>query len=572
MKNKIFNCIFYLAYILVILAAADYFVYYTIIRRHIPKVNNGKLTPLEKKIGCRYLKQNSSFDKFTPEKKLGVIRVGCFGDSFTVGDGSSKKYSYPDVLQKLFSDSGYNVEVLNFGISGSGLSQAFILWQACNKRYNIDYTILGPAGILPDRDDSFNCRANGEYFSGRASNGEWISKTIHGRFILKDGEPYFVDVSGDTEQERLSRYTAFIPPWRYWRYERHAPLCLSAPLFLIAPQNELKNPFYYSDDPNEMTTLHNKLLSIMNKDSDNFVFLPGRLLNDVMEDMIFPEGMNFSGIFSIWEFPYGSFDGHHSPQGYYLVAKQYFDYLTGKSGSDLQTIVLKPAEQNTFLGTMASLRGWDDVALEFAGKNIGYFFDTKNLPAVDWDKDIKHPIGCDALIGFKFGENMADSLFVPLKFVPKDGEKIILRAYLPGKNIDLPLGDVRYTGRFAVSFINSISGMEMAMYEKNWFLMKDIFNGAKAFKIFIGDKEIMYSKPGGHGTFSMYPAAGNIMFLAAKSTQLVDVDKLPDTGDIFIKLYKKDGSFEKYPFAQYDKQVVRVEFNTVIKKPMIKGG
>jgi len=571
MKNKIFNCIFYIVYIFIILLAVDYFAYYMVVHRYIPKVDDRRLTALEKKIGYRRLTQNSSFEGFAPAKKTGVVRIGCFGDSFTVGDGASKEYSYPDILQKLFHDRGYNVEVLNFGISGSGLSQAFIIWQAYNKSYDIDYTLLGPAGMLPDRDDSFNCWVNGAYFTGRASGREWAAKAMHGRFILKDGEPHFVEASGDTPQERFSRYTAFIPPWRYWRYDRHAPLVLSTLLFIIAPQNELKNPFYYSNNPHEISVLHSKLLSMMNNGSDDFVFLFNRLLNSAMEDISLPGDMNVSGIFSAWDFPYGSFEGHHSPQGYSLVARQYFDYLTGKSGSDLQTVALRPVEQSSFSGAIPPLRVGRDIALEFGGKDIGYFFDTRNLPPVNWDRDSKHTVDHDCLIGFKFGENLADTLFVPLNFIPRAGEKIRLRVYLPGKNIDFLLGDVRYTGRFAVSFVDSISGMVMNMYEKNWFSIRDIFNGAKAFKVLVGDKEIMYSKPDRYGNFNMYPRGGNIMFLAAKSTEFVDVDELPDTGDIFIKLYKKDGSFEKYPFARYFKQEVKVEFNSVIKKPVTKG-
>jgi hypothetical protein len=63
-----------------------------------------------------YLKaeRKSSFTNFTKNKKQGVIRIGCFGDSFTYGDETKDGYEYPALLKNIFKEQGFsNIEVIN---------------------------------------------------------------------------------------------------------------------------------------------------------------------------------------------------------------------------------------------------------------------------------------------------------------------------------------------------------------------------------------------------------------------------------------------------------------------------
>ena len=59
-----------------------------------------------------------------------------FGDSFTAGDGVSNNKRYSEILERDIT----NLEVFNFGLSGSGTDQQYLAYQTFAK--NIDHDIL----------------------------------------------------------------------------------------------------------------------------------------------------------------------------------------------------------------------------------------------------------------------------------------------------------------------------------------------------------------------------------------------------------------------------------------------
>ncbi len=55
------------------------------------------------------------------EKPRGTVRIGFFGDSFTMGHGVGTEKAFPRLLEKALGDRwGLDVETMNFGIWGSG--------------------------------------------------------------------------------------------------------------------------------------------------------------------------------------------------------------------------------------------------------------------------------------------------------------------------------------------------------------------------------------------------------------------------------------------------------------------
>lgn len=66
-------------------------------------------------------------------RKSRAHRLLVFGDSYTAGDGVSNGKRYTDVLEEQLPDT----EVLNFGLSGSGTDQQFLIFQQYAR--NIDY-------------------------------------------------------------------------------------------------------------------------------------------------------------------------------------------------------------------------------------------------------------------------------------------------------------------------------------------------------------------------------------------------------------------------------------------------
>lgn len=74
----------------------------------------------------------------TPGKSMGK-RVLVFGDSYTAGDGVSNGKRYSEVLEKNLNDT----EVLNFGLSGSGTDQQYLIYQQYADKVEHDMVVIG---------------------------------------------------------------------------------------------------------------------------------------------------------------------------------------------------------------------------------------------------------------------------------------------------------------------------------------------------------------------------------------------------------------------------------------------
>jgi hypothetical protein len=66
-------------------------------------------------------------------------RVLVFGDSYTAGDGVSNGKRYSDVLEKCLEQT----EVLNFGLSGTGTDQQFLVFQQYADKIEHDAVVIG---------------------------------------------------------------------------------------------------------------------------------------------------------------------------------------------------------------------------------------------------------------------------------------------------------------------------------------------------------------------------------------------------------------------------------------------
>jgi Fe-S-cluster formation regulator IscX/YfhJ len=62
---------------------------------------------------------------FVAGKPDGCFRILLFGDSYTAGDGVSDKDRYSEALEKLLP----GCEVYNFGLSGTGTDQQYLIWR-----------------------------------------------------------------------------------------------------------------------------------------------------------------------------------------------------------------------------------------------------------------------------------------------------------------------------------------------------------------------------------------------------------------------------------------------------------
>ncbi len=74
---------------------------------------------------------------FTPPP--GVVRISSFGDSFTHSDDVPNDAAWQEALMRLDK----NLEVLNFGVSGFGLDQAFLRYQQDGMMYGSHIILIG---------------------------------------------------------------------------------------------------------------------------------------------------------------------------------------------------------------------------------------------------------------------------------------------------------------------------------------------------------------------------------------------------------------------------------------------
>ena len=75
--------------------------------------------------------------------KKDVLRIAIFGDSYIHGDEVNFENTIGKYLEEIFNKNNINVEVLNFAVSGYGMDQALLRYQAVNYKYKPDIILLG---------------------------------------------------------------------------------------------------------------------------------------------------------------------------------------------------------------------------------------------------------------------------------------------------------------------------------------------------------------------------------------------------------------------------------------------
>ncbi len=80
---------------------------------------------------------------FTDKPEDGVLRIALFGDSMTRSSGKGIEKSWGYLLEKSMTNLGYNIEVMNFGVGGYGIDQAYLRWEIEGKKYSPHVVIFG---------------------------------------------------------------------------------------------------------------------------------------------------------------------------------------------------------------------------------------------------------------------------------------------------------------------------------------------------------------------------------------------------------------------------------------------
>src|SRR5262245_37917463 len=77
----------------------------------------------------------------TIAKKPGTYRIAVFGDSMTEAVQVNLEQTYTQLLEKRLRDHGWNVEVINFGVSGYSPLQGYLTFEIAGKAFQPDLVL-----------------------------------------------------------------------------------------------------------------------------------------------------------------------------------------------------------------------------------------------------------------------------------------------------------------------------------------------------------------------------------------------------------------------------------------------
>ena len=148
----------------------------------------------------------------------GVLRIELFGDSFTHGDEEPFDKTWGKILEDDLIESGISAEVLNFGVPGYGVGQAYLRWKFVGQTYSPKIVVFG---FQPE-----NIKRTVNIFRSLYSRNTWLvfSKP---RFFINDEDELELlnspvippeevgDILEDLSQSPLAEYEYWYVPANY---------------------------------------------------------------------------------------------------------------------------------------------------------------------------------------------------------------------------------------------------------------------------------------------------------------------------------------------------------------------
>ncbi|MDD5432837.1 MAG: SGNH/GDSL hydrolase family protein [Candidatus Omnitrophica bacterium] len=557
----------YLIYLLLAIVLVDYFLY----RIYLHKLNKDapcvsllsaikNVDGLTKsRLGFISTDKKSSFVNFNEKKERGIIRIGCFGDSFTHGDEVGSDQDYPSILQDIFIKAGKNnVEVINFGTQWYGFSQSFMMWKYVGIKYGLDYILLGP-GMFDDieRETSFNHTMN-----TKAQNIYYQ----HARFVLENGNIRLVDVYGGNCKERMENYFRFFPLIRYLRFDINPPAFLSC---LIPEGRKLNNPFYYNKGSLTMEAAEIDKLLILEMLNSGSKVIAGNYYPTVVRiaSTLKFKNFNFVKFYHPEHFPYLMMLGHNSPLGNQIVAKQMFDLIAGEKTSQFGVIDTVDIDKDMLAKAQIEQRKlseYADMKIELNGSEWGSFVKTRsNYSQKNEQPNIKESTIESFLAIKRKSSSILDAVFVPLGF--KLAENSSLKIYINSKNQkkNLYIGNVRLLNPGLGIGVVDLEGIRIT---KRSIIQCEcterLLRNASEVSILLNDKEILRGvrKNQENNLVELWPVRNNLIVIQPKPDSLIDVEGLEGEGVIYLSLYTKDGKKQEIPFARWIKNQKIVSF------------
>ncbi|MHC9544709.1 MAG: hypothetical protein AB9903_34780 [Vulcanimicrobiota bacterium] len=377
----------------------------------------------------------NSYILFPEKKKPGTIRIGIFGCSFVHGSEVAMGNEFPTFLHRMFRDAGApNIEVINFGVDGYGLNQAYMMWERVGRRYELDHVVFLPLEIHESRDRTFVYQ-----------NRNYVP--VHGRYILGKDDVKLIGVEGKNTLDATRRYFGFIPPWRYLRYDEKAPVSL----FSLLPDKsrELFNPLYYkprSKRKNEILDIYSCLFRHLGAEARNaVVIVEDEDFREVEKKTSAPHLVFIDSCAGQYRssFLYKAPGGHHSAMGQRIQAEELFDFLTGKDRAAFPYMEIQGSDKApSGLSSAQPLCLYSSISAGIEGTPVAHF----GLPTETGVPDPR----CMKVLDFR-NSNVASLLqqtegklsrFLPLPFMLKDGASLTLNVKTRRREYRVPIGTV----------------------------------------------------------------------------------------------------------------------------------
>lgn len=514
-----------------------------------------------------------SYILYSKQKPPNSVRIGIFGDSFVEGDEVAPGHEFPSLLQKKFDRAGLNnVEVINFGLGGRGVSHMYLLWDFLGRDYDLDYVVFFPFDFHKDRDESF-CNF-------------CTHETVHARFIVQDDGLRLIPVVGTSMREAVEVYHSFFTPWRYIRYDNKMPIFLK--VFLPKILQNRTNPFYYKlrvFNKGEILDIYRMLFDDMAKQVNNLVIVANDKEIFSLKKKIESENLSFfqsqvQFVNSLYYAP----KWHNSAMGNDLRAAELFSWFMGEKAPVLNIVEFLPDKVSE--NGVESINPLPLYTYQEVHASLGTF------PIADFVTGVNNHYYRSAGEKFNFRKHKAVSLFgispgidfmrfLPLDFILQENAPAFLTFELNGTLVKVQIGVVE--GASGV-----LGSLRIGKYDefikkgKNWSLEiksgRIILEGKGSLgnlQLMINDRKILKATLTWNANLfkekttiqlnlgDFAPFEGEWIYLRGNPEHYMDVERVGvKDGTLDLVLKSKDGKSDRYPILPYTiSRMKTAEFN-----------
>lgn len=391
--------------------------------------------------------KKSSFTHFPLNKKKGVIRIGCFGCSFTFGSEVGQMSDFPSQLQERFRRSGVtNVEVLNFGAPGYGFGQSFMVYEELGKKYDLDQLIIGPVAFYDHRELTFHNPV-----------GPFEGMLLHARYIITRDGIKLLPVLGTTREEQHALYYRFIPKLYYLRYDMFPPAIIRS--INRTGWTSLANPFYYykGSSREEAYIIYQELLTRLSRDPSLkhiYVINHDPKIVALCQKLGLPK-LTAAYIRAHGEFPNTAPQGHYSHQGNKDLADALFQWIRygHAPAKNIHTIKVAAIRAQPSQLKIEPLSFYKHSTLMQGKHRIASLIQYSNCGLVPCDMEKARESFTKTTLLIVQQKDLMNAIWVETDQQLKGQEKVRLRVFTKGTRHDYALGTVRLLAPHIGTFI-----------------------------------------------------------------------------------------------------------------------